>query len=149
MTAMYHDYRVFNPSRGFLCLNELDMGAPLKPAMSSIFRQKLPGVTYRTLVLEARRFGGSAALEAGIVDVLGGLPEAMALVEERTLAAKPKSGVYGFLRREMYRESLGYLEDSATEDQRDAKTYEDDAEREREGKIRVAEWRKNDGKAKL
>lgn len=31
MTAMYHDYRVFNPSRGFLCLNELEFGAPLKP----------------------------------------------------------------------------------------------------------------------
>lgn len=30
MLAMYHDYRVFNPSRGFLCLNELDFGYPLK-----------------------------------------------------------------------------------------------------------------------
>lgn len=30
MLAMYHDYRVFNPARGFLCLNELDFGYPLK-----------------------------------------------------------------------------------------------------------------------
>ena len=31
MLAMFHDYRVMNPHRGYLCLNELDFGAPLRP----------------------------------------------------------------------------------------------------------------------
>jgi enoyl-CoA hydratase/carnithine racemase len=149
MLAMYHDYRIFNPSRGFLCLNELDMGVPLKPAMSSIFRQKLPAHTYRSLVLEAKRFGGTQALEAGIVDGLGALPEVMALVEERKLADKPKSGVYGYLRREMLRESLGYLEGYEAGEKRDAKTYEAEEKRAKEGKQRVAEWEKKGGRAKL
>jgi hypothetical protein len=46
MTAMMHD----------LCLNEVELGVPLRPAMSSIFRQKCSPTVYRTLVLEGRRF---------------------------------------------------------------------------------------------
>jgi Delta3-Delta2-enoyl-CoA isomerase len=149
MTAMYHDYRVFNPSRGFLCLNELDMGAPLKPAMSSIFREKVSPQTYRSLVLLAQRFPGPQALEAGIVDRLGAWPEVLALVEEYKLADKPKSGVYAYLRREMYRESMLYLETSDAGEARDAKTYEEEAQREEKAKKRVAEWKQNGGKAKL
>src|SRR5271168_965770 len=81
MLAMFHDYRIVNPSRGFLCLNELEFGAPLKPAMSSIFRQKIPyPATYRSLVLEAKRFSGNEALEGGIVDGLGAIEEVLALV---------------------------------------------------------------------
>lgn len=149
MFAMYHDYRIFNPSRGFLCLNELDMGAPLKPPMSSIFRQKVPPATYRSLVLEAKRFPGPQALEAGIVDGLGALPEVLAFVEERKLADKPKSGVYSYLRREMYRESLQYLETHEEAEARDMRTLETEEARESEGKKRVAEWRKNAAKSKL
>lgn len=56
MTAMMHDYRIMNPTKGYLCLNEVDLGVPLRPAMSSIFRQKCSPTVYRTLVLEGRRF---------------------------------------------------------------------------------------------
>ena len=56
MTAMMHDYRIMNPSRGYLCLNEVELGVPLRPPMSSIFRQKTSPTTYRKLVLEAARF---------------------------------------------------------------------------------------------
>ena len=149
MLAMYHDYRIFNPSRGFLCLNELDMGAPLKPPMSSIFREKVPPATYRSLVLEAKRFPGPQALEAGLVDALGASPEVLAFVEERKLADKPKSGVYGYMKREMYRESLRYLETHEEGEARDLSTLEAEEKRESEGKKRVAEWEKNASKAKL
>lgn len=56
MLAMHHDYRIMNPHRGYLCLNEVELGVPLQPAMSSIFRQKVSPQTYRTLVLEAKRY---------------------------------------------------------------------------------------------
>ncbi|KAK4967027.1 hypothetical protein LTR66_011986 [Elasticomyces elasticus] len=56
MLAMMHDYRVMNPHRGYLCLNELELGVPLRPPMSSIFRQKVSPSTYRSMVLEARRY---------------------------------------------------------------------------------------------
>ena len=148
MTAFHHDYRVQNPTRGFLCLNELDFGVPLQPPMSSIFRQKLPPAAYRSLVLEARRFPGPHALEAGIVDALGGLDEALALIKERGLATKAKTGVYGAMKAEMYRESLGYLA-GREEDERRMGVY---MEAEEERRSKGAEWVagfKSEGKAKL
>jgi len=148
MTAMFHDYRIFNPSRGFLCLNELDFGAALKPAMSSIFRQKVPyPAVYRSLVLEAKRFGAKGALEGGIVDGLGGLEEAIALISERKLVEKGKSGVYGVLKAEMYRETLGYLDDTDDKGVEEYRRAED--ERREQLKSRVQEWEKNATKAKL
>jgi Delta3-Delta2-enoyl-CoA isomerase len=144
MLAMYHDYRIFNPSRGFLCLNELDFGYPLKPPMASIFREKIPyPAVYRTMVLEAKRFAGKEALEYGIVDGLGGIEEALALVKERNLTEKGKSGVYGTLKSEMYRESLGFLEGHTQEEKRYTGMIKDDEQRKIDGQARVKEWERN------
>jgi Delta3-Delta2-enoyl-CoA isomerase len=150
MLAMYHDYRIFNPSRGFLCLNELDFGVPLKPAMSSIFRQKVsyPAV-YRSLVLEAKRFGGKDALEAGIVDGLGGIEEVMTLIRERKLVEKGKSGVYGLMKWEMYRETMGLLEGHHSEEQRAKDYLKIEDQRREEGQSRVKEWERDTKRAKL
>jgi enoyl-CoA hydratase/carnithine racemase len=151
MLAMYHDYRIFNPSRGFLCLNELDFGAALKPAMSSIFRQKVPcPAVYRSLVLEAKRFGGKDALECGIVDGLGGMEDIMGLIKERKLVEKGKSGVYGVMKAEMFRETITYLEGHAREEKRDEENRLADAKRREEGQNRVKEWEWHTrGEAKL
>ena len=62
MLAMMHDYRIMNPHKGYLCLNELDLGVPLRPPMTSIFRQKVNAQTYRTLVLESARYKASKGL---------------------------------------------------------------------------------------
>lgn len=115
MLAMYHDYRVMNPSRGFLCLNEVDFGALLKPPMSSIFREKVPPTTYRTLVLEGRRFGAKEAVEAGILDATGGVEEALALVEQRGILNKGQAGNYGLLKAEMYKETFDLLREERFE----------------------------------
>lgn len=56
MLAMMHDYRVMNPHKGFVCLNEVELGAPLRPPMTAVFRMKLSGGTLRKMVLEAYRF---------------------------------------------------------------------------------------------
>ncbi|CAL3962547.1 unnamed protein product [Diplocarpon coronariae] len=148
MLAMYHDYRIFNPKRGFLCLNELDLGVPLRPAMSSVFRQKLTPQVYKEMVLEAKRYNGNEALESAIVDALGGMEELLKFVDERQLAVKGKTGVYGLLKAEMFRESLDYLEGDERETKRDNEYLKREEERKRIGGERVAEWEKN-AKAKL
>jgi len=56
MLAMMHDYRMMNPHKGYICLNEVELGVPLRPPMTSVFRQKVGAQTYRKLVLEAARF---------------------------------------------------------------------------------------------
>jgi enoyl-CoA hydratase/carnithine racemase len=150
MLAMHHDYRVMSPSKGYACVNELDFGVPLKPAMSSIFRIKLSPQTYRTLVLEAHRFGGAAAVEAGIVDRLGGLDEVLKLVEERKLMTKGKTGIYGLLKAEMYRESLALLsaEGHADGEKRERELVAAEERRREEGERRVQGLREQE-KAKL
>ncbi len=56
MVAMMQDYRVMNPHKGYLCLNELELGVPLRPPMLSIFRAKVSAATLRKMLLEAHRF---------------------------------------------------------------------------------------------
>ncbi|KAJ5625409.1 Crotonase core [Penicillium lagena] len=111
MLAMYHDYRVQNPEKGFLCVNELEFGVPLQTPMMSIFREKLTPTTFRNVVLEAHRFGGKAALQAGIVDALGGLDETLSLIKDRKLLNKAATGIYGTMKEEMYSRVLNGLDD--------------------------------------
>lgn len=82
MTAMAHDYRIMNPHRGYVCLNELDFNASLSPGMSSLFKHKITMSAFRNVVLEARRFNALAALEAGLVDGVGGVDEAVKILCE-------------------------------------------------------------------
>lgn len=150
MLAMHHDYRVMNASRGFACLNELEFGAPLKPPMSAIFRVKVPDPrTYREMVLEARRFGGKEAVDKGIVDRAGGWDDVVALVEERKLVERGRTGVYGLLKMEMYRECLDLLENHHREDVKDQGWFDGEQARKEMGKREVESWAKVMGKAKL
>ncbi|KAK5116848.1 hypothetical protein LTR85_009108 [Meristemomyces frigidus] len=124
MLAMMHDYRMMNPHKGYICLNEVELGVPLRPPMTSIFRQKVSAQCYRKLVLEATRFKALEAFKEGIVDWLGGLDEALTYIDELKLVQKAGKGmtgkaVYGDLKREMWRETVGYLENFGAEDGRD------------------------------
>ena len=111
MLAMYHDYRIQNPDKGFLCVNELEFGVPLQTPMMSIFREKLAPTTFRKVVLEAHRFGGPDSLKAGIVDAVGGLDEVVGLIHERKLLNKAATGIYGTMKEEMYARVLNGLDD--------------------------------------
>lgn len=62
MLAMMHDYRIMNPHKGYLCLNELELGVPLRPPMLSVFRQKNTSATLRKMILEVYRFKVSRLL---------------------------------------------------------------------------------------
>jgi len=151
MLALMHDYRIQNPHRGYLCLNELVLNVPLKPPMSSVFRQKVPSPhTYRTLVLEAKRFTALEALKEGIVDGLGGLGEALAFVEEMGLVARAQSDVYGVLKEEMWRETVEYLDDWEGQERRLERLRNANEKRREESRERVKEWEEGQGeKAKL
>src|ERR1700744_638413 len=85
MTAMMHDYRIMNPHKGFLCLNELDFGAQLRAPMATVFRVKLNMTTFRNMVLESRRYPALEAVKEGIVDGVGGVEETLAYIGEMKL----------------------------------------------------------------
>ncbi|KAJ9246240.1 hypothetical protein DTO207G8_9156 [Paecilomyces variotii] len=149
MLAMFHDYRVQNPSRGFVCLNEIEFGVTLQAPMMSIFREKISPTTFRTLVLEGKRFPGPEALQAGIVDVVGGLEETLKFIKDRKLVLKPNSGIWGSMKEEMYRESLAILDShQANLKWRDNVEEQKTAQAEK-AKAAVQKWEKSQGKAKL
>lgn len=151
MLATAHDYRLAPSPKGLLCLNELIFGAPLKPAMAALFRTKLAPLTYRTVVLEARRFTAQEAVEYGIADASAkGLDDALKFVEETGLVDKAKSGVYGTLKAEMYKDLVGTLKSPGldVEEARFDAVQKGEDERKEFGRVWFEQWSKGN-KAKL
>ncbi|KAJ6006911.1 hypothetical protein N7451_004855 [Penicillium sp. IBT 35674x] len=148
MLAMYHDYRIQNPDKGFLCVNELEFGVPLQTPMMSIFREKLTPTTFRNVVLEARRFGGRDSLQAGIVDGMGSLNEVLELISDRKLLNKAATGIYGTMKEEMYSRVLNGLDDHVGNLAWREKVEHKKDDVQKRGMYDVQEWEKSN-KAKL
>lgn len=77
---------------------------------------------------------------------MGGLEETLTLVQELKLVGKADKGVYGDLKREMWRESLQYLEGHGEEETRKGNAKlaleKEQAKRER----RVQDWEARNSK---
>ena len=146
MTAMMHDYRHMNPHRGFLCVNELEFGASLPPPMASIFRQKVPNPnTFRTMILESKRYGALEGLKEGFLDGLGGVPEVITFIQEMGLLNRAKSRVYGKLKAEMWRETVALLDEHEAMGTVAAPAAVIQDDRQVQEKKRVEEWEKGSG----
>ena len=105
--GLAHDYCIPNPSRGYLCLPEADLGIVIPSTIAVMIKAKMPSVqVYRDAVIEARRYSGPQALKAGIVDALGGLDETLKFIEERQLISKVLPGAVGGLKDDLWREVL-------------------------------------------
>ena len=110
--AIAHDYRIQNPSKGFLCLPEIDLGAVIPSPFQQMFKQKLPSpAVFRLMALEGKRIPGKDAFEMGIVDGLGGLEDVVRFIETRKLTTKTAKGVWGSLKEDMYRETLATMDE--------------------------------------
>ncbi|KAI3321935.1 enoyl-CoA hydratase/isomerase [Xylariaceae sp. AK1471] len=151
MLAMHHDYRVFTGSgRGFACVNELEFGAHLPPPLSSIFRIKTTPLVYRTLVLEAKRFDAKAALESGLVDAVGDMSTVLKLIQDRKLVEKGTKASYGWLKEEMYKESIALLNVKGKQAAGRLDLREVEAKRRADGQKWLKQWKDSQGqKAKL
>ncbi|KAL9621571.1 MAG: hypothetical protein Q9160_003963 [Pyrenula sp. 1 TL-2023] len=143
MTAMMHDYRVMNPERGYLCLNELEFGSAFLPPMVSLFRVKVPKVEIvREIMLEARRYPGKTAKEKGLVDEVGGLEEALKFVEERQLVEKAKGSVCTDMKEELYREVVRDLDGLEEWEIGEKRRKEEGKTREEGLKKRIENWQR-------
>lgn len=139
MTAMMHDYRIMNPHKGFLCLNELDFGAQLRPPMASVFRVKLSMSTFRNMVLESKRYPALEALKEGIIDSLGNVEETLNFITEMKLTQKAQGSSYGKIKEELYREVIKDLDDVANLPKAEAAKDLDRNRRDLEARKRVSE----------
>jgi enoyl-CoA hydratase/carnithine racemase len=105
--AMAFDYRFQNPSRGYFCLPEVDLGLTIPTPIATLIKGKLPSpAVYREAALEGKRFNGPEALKLGLVDGLGGVEEVLKFIEEKKLVEKTQNGAVGGLKEDAYREIL-------------------------------------------
>lgn len=147
--SMCHDYRIMNPSKGYLCMNEIDFGAVMDSPFVQIYREKLIPTVFRDLLLEARRFTSQDGLKNGIIDGLGGLDEALEFIKARSLTKKGESRVYGPTKEEMYRYIIGFT-DRHKENKRWRNTVDHERELARDAaKMRVEARENQNVKAKL
>ena len=109
-TALAHDYRVMREDRGYFCMPEIDMKAPLHPGMTAIIQARLPRQVAHEVIVTGTRYGGAQALEQSIVDALA--PESEVLdraIEWASRLAEKADPVMNRLKRDMYPEVLEAL----------------------------------------
>ncbi|GAB2482104.1 enoyl-CoA hydratase/isomerase family protein [Nocardiopsis aegyptia] len=68
MLSLAHDVRVMRADRGFWCLPEADINIPFTPGMSALIQARLAPQVAHVAMTTGRRYGGTDAAAAGIVD---------------------------------------------------------------------------------
>lgn len=110
MLALAHDFRVMRADRGFFCLPEVDIDIPFTPGMAALIQSKLTPATAHEAMTTGRRYGGTDAAAAGLVDEA--VPEAevlaAALTRARPLANK-KPQTLKAIKAQMYAGPLAAL----------------------------------------
>jgi Delta3-Delta2-enoyl-CoA isomerase len=112
MLAVAHDFRVMRGDRGFFCLPEVDINIPFTPPMAALIQARLSKATAHEAMTTGRRYGGTDALAAGIVDDAVGEDEVLARAVERAAALAGKAGpTLGAIKEGMYGPALALLRD--------------------------------------
>ena len=103
LLGLSHDFRLMREDRGYFCLPEVDLGLPFRPAMTALLKAKLTPQTALTAMTTGRRYGGAAAVEAGIVDQAHGESDlrAAGVALAQSLAAKA-GPTLGQIKRGLY-----------------------------------------------
>ncbi|MEM7287110.1 MAG: enoyl-CoA hydratase/isomerase family protein [Actinomycetota bacterium] len=110
MLAVAHDRLVMRRDRGFWCVNEVLLGMQFAPGMLELLKARLPQPTRHRALVSAERFGGEAAVAAGIatdaVDESQVVPTAMEMAAQ--LAATAGDTAAG-IKRALYPEAFSTL----------------------------------------
>ncbi|KAJ2415979.1 hypothetical protein H4218_004550 [Coemansia sp. IMI 209128] len=114
MLALAHDYRVMRADRGWIAMNEIDIGIPLIPGMAAIVKAKVkPQNHLRECLLGAHRFKASDAVAAGFVDKAVEESQLVDTAIQYAKALAPKtrglSPVLHLIKAEMYRDTVSML----------------------------------------
>jgi enoyl-CoA hydratase/carnithine racemase len=112
MVAIAHDLRVMRADRGWFCFPEVDIGIPFTPGMAALIQARLSKKTAHESMTTGKRYGGTEALAAGIVDAVAAEDQVLnvSLDLARPLVAKPAAPL-GMIKAQMYAETLRVLRD--------------------------------------
>jgi enoyl-CoA hydratase/carnithine racemase len=108
--ALAHDQRVMRADRGYWCMPEIDLKAPLHPGMTAIIQARLPIQVAHEVIVTGTRYGAERALAARIVDATASedevVPQAIALAAPFAAKADP---VMRRLKADMYPQVLAAI----------------------------------------
>jgi enoyl-CoA hydratase/carnithine racemase len=112
MLSLAHDFRVMRADRGFWCLPEVDINIPFTPGMSALIQARLPQPARHEAMTTGRRYGGTDALAAGIVDRAVAEDAVRATALEIAAANTTKAGpTLAAIKSRMYASVLDTLRD--------------------------------------
>ncbi|MEZ4332017.1 MAG: enoyl-CoA hydratase/isomerase family protein [Myxococcota bacterium] len=83
--SLAHDYRIMRTQRGYWCMPEIDMKAPLHPGMTALIQARVPRQTAHELIVTGTRYDAESARAKRIVDEA--VPEEALLSRAIELAA--------------------------------------------------------------
>ena len=110
LLALGHDTRIMRADRGFFCLPEVDISIPFSPGMSAMIQARLTPNTAHEAMCTGRRYGGTEALEAGIVSQALPLEELLPVAIELAHTLAPKAGpTLQTIRTTMYRQAIDLM----------------------------------------
>ncbi|MGV9992820.1 enoyl-CoA hydratase-related protein [Streptomyces sp. NPDC003374] len=113
MFSLAHDFRVMRADRGFWCLPEADINIPFTPGMSALIQSRLAPRTAHEAMLTARRYGGTDAAAAGIVDQAVAEESVRSAAVEIAQAQAGRAGdTLGTIKARMYAPVLAALRDT-------------------------------------
>lgn len=105
-----HDFAVMRSGRGYWCMPEIDMPAPLHPGMTALLQARLPLRSVHEALVTGRRYTAEEAAARGMVDEVaaeaGVLPRALELAAGLAGKAHP---ILAELKRGMYAEAIEKL----------------------------------------
>ncbi|GAB3200294.1 enoyl-CoA hydratase/isomerase family protein [Geodermatophilus arenarius] len=113
MLALAHDQRVMRADRGFWCLPEIDIDLPFSPGMSALVQARLTPQTAHVAMTTGRRYGGTDALAAAIVDRAVAEEDVRPAAVEIAAAHAGKAGpTLGTIKSRLYAPVLALLRDA-------------------------------------
>ena len=113
MLALAHDFRVMRADRGFFCLPEVDINIPFTRGMSGLIQGRLSHKTAHEAMTTGRRYGGTDALAAGIVDAVAHEDDVLSSAIELARPLAGKAGTtLGTIKERMYADALAALRDT-------------------------------------
>jgi Delta3-Delta2-enoyl-CoA isomerase len=117
MLALAHDFRVMRADRGFFCLPEVDIHIPFSAGMAALIQSRLSPQVAHEAMTTGRRYGGTEALVAGIVDATAEEDEVLTAALQRAAALAGKAApVLGTIKERMYAPVLSTLRDAHAND---------------------------------
>ena len=107
--ALAHDYRVMNAQRGYLCMNEIEFGAPIPRGMLGAIQSVATKAAHRKLLLEAHRFTAADAEAHGLVHATAQgteatLHKAVALADQ--VRSRAAAGAWQSIKEALYADAL-------------------------------------------